>query len=88
MNNSRFKIGDVVRHFKHETLTDEERKQNKYIYQIRGFAQHTETGDTLVIYQAMYAPFDTYARSLQMFCSEVDREKYPNIKQKYRLEVI
>ena len=87
-DNDRFKVGDIVRHFKHETLTEYEKKTNKYLYQIKEFAQHTETGDTLVIYQAMYEPFTTYARPLNMFCSEVDHKKYPGIQQKYRLEVI
>lgn len=80
------KFGDIVRHFKWETISEEERKQNKYLYCIKDIAQHTETGDILVIYQAMYTPFQTYARPLEMFCEEVDHKKYPDIKQKYRFE--
>ena len=80
------KLGDIVRHFKWETISEEERKQNKYLYCIKDIAQHTETGDVLVIYQAMYTPFQTYARPLEMFCEEVDHKKYPDIKQKYRFE--
>lgn len=80
------KFGDIVRHFKWETISEEERKQNKYLYCIKNIAEHTETGERLVIYQAMYAPFKTHARPLEMFCEEVDRKKYPNIKQKYRFE--
>ena len=80
------KFGDIVRHFKWETISEEERKQNKYLYCIKGIAEHTETGERLVIYQAMYSPFQTYARPLEMFCEEVDHEKYPNIKQRYRFE--
>lgn len=76
--------GDIVRHFKWETISEEERRQNKYLYCIKDIAEHSETGDTLIIYQAMYLPFKTYARPLEMFCEEVDRKKYPNIKQKYR----
>ena len=83
---NKINIGDIVKHFKYETLTDEERKQNKYLYRVIGKAQHTETGEILVIYQAMYAPFQTYARPVEMFCSKVDRSKYPNIEQEYRLE--
>lgn len=82
----RFSVGDIVKHFKRETLSDEEKQKNKYLYQIRGFATHTETGEKLVIYQGLYYPFETYARPLDMFCSEVDKDKYPNIKQKFRLE--
>ena len=77
-------IGDIVKHFKYETISEEDKFRNKYLYSIRGFAEHTETGEMLVIYQALYAPFNTYARPLKMFCSEVDKNKYPNIKQQYR----
>lgn len=80
------KYGDIVKHFKYETLSEEEKKQNKYLYCVKGMAEHTETGERLVIYQAMYPPFQTYARPLEMFCSKVDHVKYPNIKQEYRLE--
>lgn len=82
----RLKVGDVVKHFKYETLTEEEKKDKKYIYTIIGFAHHTETGEELVIYQANYGDHKLCARPKDMFFSEVDREKYPNIKQKYRLE--
>ena len=82
------RIGDIVRHFKYETLTEEEKAMNKYLYIICGFAQHTETKEQLVIYRALYGDFLTYARPRGMFIAEVDREKYPNIKQKYRFEKI
>jgi hypothetical protein len=80
-------IGDIVRHFKWETISEEEKKQNKYLYCIRGFAEHTETKEKLVIYQAIYSPFETYARPFEMFFSEVDHDKYPDINQKYRFEL-
>lgn len=81
-------VGDIVRHFKHETLSKEEQEKNEYMYVIRGFATHTETHEPLVIYQALYGDFKTYARPEHMFLSEVDHNKYPNIKQKYRLEKV
>lgn len=88
MNNQRnFQIGDIVQHFKKETL-DFNDDNNKYLYVIRGFAKHTETGEMLVIYQGLYAPFEIYARPYDMFNSKVDKEKYPNIKQEYRLEKV
>ena len=79
-------IGDIVKHFKWETISEEERKQNKYLYRIQNVAEHTETGEKLVVYQAMYFPFKIYARPLEMFLGEVDHDKYPNIKQRYRFE--
>ena len=81
-------IGDIVKHFKWEMISDEERKRNKYLYRITGIAEHTETGEKLMIYQAMYFPFKVYARPFELFFEEVDHDKYPTIKQKYRFEAL
>lgn len=78
-------IGDIVQHFKREWVSAD---TSEYLYKVLEFAQHTETGEKLVIYQALYAPFKTCARPYAMFMSEVDREKYPDIKQKYRFEKV
>ncbi len=79
------RAGDIVRHFKREWVSDE---TSEYLYKVLAFAQHTETGEKLVIYQALYAPFKICARPYAMFMSEVDREKYPDIKQQYRFEKV
>jgi hypothetical protein len=77
------RAGDIVRHFKREWVSAE---TSEYLYKVLAFAQHTETGERLVIYQGLYAPFKICARPYGMFMGEVDRQKYPEIRQKYRFE--
>lgn len=77
--------GDIVQNFKRETADPE---SNTYLYKIVTFAIHSETNEKLVVYQALYNPFGVWARPYDMFMGEVDREKYPDIKQKYRFEKV
>ena len=67
---------EIYRHFKGN------------IYQIRCLAQHSETGEMMVVYQAMYDNFQIYVRPLDMFMEEVDRSRYPGVIQKYRFELL
>jgi hypothetical protein len=88
MRNRRLHAGDVVRHFKRETVTEDEAKANKYLYKIVAIAEHTETKEMMVVYQALYGDFRMYVRPYEMFMDKVDHDKYPNIRQKYRFEKI
>ena len=91
MENRSFKPGDIVKHFKRETISKEDldKNPNLYLYEIIGTARHTESAEELMIYKPLYetdciSGVDFAARPLDMFLSEVDHEKYPNITQKYR----
>ena len=57
-------------------------------YRIMTLATETETRQTLVVYQALYGDYQMYARELSMFMSPVDKEKYPDVKQQWRFELV
>jgi hypothetical protein len=82
----RLQPGDIVQHFKREMLSEEEKAANKYLYVIVGVATHSETREPMMVYRPLYDDGGMYVRPLEMFLSEVDHVKYPDVKQKYRFE--
>ena len=55
-------------------------------YIVNDIAVHTESDEIMVIYKCFTDPFVTWCRPLSMFTSDVDRIKYPDVKQKKRFE--
>lgn len=68
--------GKIYRHFK------------GHHYMVDLIAEHTETGERMVVYTALYGENKKYVRPYDMFTSLVDREKYPETPQEYRFEPV
>ncbi len=72
----RIKIKGIYKHF----------KGNLYI--VEDVAFDSETKEKMVVYRRLYDDNSLWVRPLDMFLSEVDHEKYPSVKQKYRFQLI
>ena len=79
----KFASGDIIQHFKRETV---DQSSTQYPYEYIGVAMHSETRDRMIVYRALYGEKGLFVRPYEMFMEEVDHEKYPEIRQKYRFE--
>ena len=57
-------------------------------YIVEGIAKHSETGEPMVVYRHLYGDRSLCVRPMDMFLSEVDREKYPDAEQQHRFELV
>lgn len=69
------KIKGIYKHFKGD------------YYLVEDIAKYSETGEDVVIYRKLYEDGALWVRPKDMFLEEVDHEKYPDVKQKYRFEL-
>lgn len=66
-------VGGIYRHFKGT------------FHKVICVAKHSETEELLVVYTH---GDDIWARPISMFLSLVDKEKYPDVTQVYRFELV
>ncbi len=69
------RINGIYRHFKGD------------YYLLCDVATHSETGEKYAVYRRLYGDCSLWVRPLDMFLGEVDRDKYPDVTQKYRFEL-
>lgn len=75
LNDNRLKIHGIYKHYKGN------------LYLLEDVIYHSETGEKMVAYRALYGDQKLWCRPYDMFFEEIDHEKHPEVKQKYRFEL-
>lgn len=69
------KIHGIYKHYKGD------------LYTVEDIARHSETLEKMVVYRALYGNGELWCRPYNLFIDEIDCQKHPEIKQKYRFEL-
>lgn len=72
---NKLQINGIYKHFKGD------------YYLVEGIVRYSETQEEMVLYRKLYGDGGLWVRPKDMFLSEVDHQKYPNVTQKYRFEL-
>ena len=86
MNDNRMKVQAEIRHIKDDMVGYLYRHFKGGLYIVTDIAVHSETEEPMVIYRSWHDPLLVWCRPLSMFLSEVDHEKYPDVKQLMRFK--
>ena len=86
MNDNRMNVQAEIRHIKDDMVGHLYKHFKGGLYIVTDIAVHSETEEPMVIYRSWHDPLLVWCRPLSMFLSEVDHEKYPDVKQLMRFE--
>lgn len=83
-----YRVGSIVRYFKRDILSKEQKANNGYLYKIITFGTNNQTGELMVVFMGLYGSFSTFIEPIDIFSARVNKQEYPDIQQEYRYEVI
>lgn len=82
-----FVEGTIVSHFKRHYCDNIEKQANMHLYKIMGVATNSETNEPMTVYQALYPPYQAFVKPSSLFYAKVNKTKYFNSIQKYKIEL-
>ncbi|MBE6902390.1 MAG: hypothetical protein E7478_07930 [Ruminococcaceae bacterium] len=78
-------VGDILRHIKWDTATEDQRYINMHLYRVTGFGTLPSTGEPTVLIRQIWHPMREYMYTLAQLQTKADPAKFPNAKQEYTL---